>query len=974
MIYQSHRTSMVVITTYSVLLWMPLFIVFGEKFRDDYNGVNSSKLIRIDGDIIFGGIFPMHEQIVGLRGELPCGAVKEEKGVQRLEAMLFAIDEINKDEKLLPNTTLGALILDSCSSDTYALDQSMEFVRSYMNQDMSEYRCEDGKAPLYVPHKSVTGVIGASFSVVSIMVANILRLFKIPQLSYASTSTELSDKSRFEYFSRVVPPDNFQAQAMVEVIHQLGWKYVSTVAVEGDYGEKGIARFIGLASEYDICIAISEKILRNSKSEDFDRIVERLVSKHNARGVILFVDEDNVRKLLQATIRANRTGHFMWVGSDSWGAKVHPVRDQEFAAEGAITILPYGNSLKDFDEYYTNLRPRVGNECNGQSEKNIPHPNKPGKIVNCRNVWFREFWSQHHKCSFSTSNSSSAIKRCTGDEKLIDYDQEGLVPFVVDAVYAMAHAVHNIINDECVENRETVHYLCDSLAPGIPGQSLLQYIRNVSFIGRQGTEIRFNSDGDAFGFYNIYQYQRTDENRFDYVPIGYWKEVLGRDRAEVMDKYKINRLNLDINITRWSGGSGEAHIPRSTCSEDCPKGHVRNFQDACCWSCMQCPENAYVFNDSCRSCEPGWAPDNKSKSRCIKLSAEIITWMSPWAIVPLSFASIGILITLFTIVIFVRYNRTPVIMASGRELCYVLLIGILSCYGMSFIILSEPTRLNCTYLRIGLGLCLSICYSAILTKTNRISRIFTQGKKCLKRPSYTSPKSQIAIALGITAIQLIGTIVWLIIEPPDIKEIYPHPLSAVLTCRVSTFSLMMSLVYNMLLILLCTLYAFKTRKIPANFNEAKYIGFTMYSTCIVWLAFVPIYFSTYNDYTIQIASMCMCINISATVALSCLFIPKVYLVLFQPKKNVRPGHSNTVTGGHPTGIAQNVATTQSGIRSTYSMRFVATRSQTMQSVTSCSRSSPVNQASQGAEESSSNKAANGGDTQISPFCEETFFS
>ena len=67
-------------------------------------------------------------------GQTPCGAVKEEKGMQRLEAMLYALDEINSDKELLPNTTLGALILDSCSSDTYALDQSMEFVRSYMNQ------------------------------------------------------------------------------------------------------------------------------------------------------------------------------------------------------------------------------------------------------------------------------------------------------------------------------------------------------------------------------------------------------------------------------------------------------------------------------------------------------------------------------------------------------------------------------------------------------------------------------------------------------------------------------------------------------------------------------------------------------------------------------------------------------------------------------------------------------------------------
>lgn len=62
--------------------------------------------------------------------------------------------------------------------------------------------------------------------------------FQIPQISYASTSTELSDKSRFEYFSRVVPPDNYQAQAIAEIVKSFDWRYTSTVAVEGEYGEK----------------------------------------------------------------------------------------------------------------------------------------------------------------------------------------------------------------------------------------------------------------------------------------------------------------------------------------------------------------------------------------------------------------------------------------------------------------------------------------------------------------------------------------------------------------------------------------------------------------------------------------------------------------------------------------------------------------------------------------------------------------
>lgn len=113
-----------------------LIIFFGNVHCD----VESDrKLLRISGDIVLGGIFPMHEQVSGSPNS-PCGAVKEEKGMQRLEAMLYALDEINKSPDLLPNVTLGALIIDSCSSDTYALEQSMEFVRSYMNQVINYFK------------------------------------------------------------------------------------------------------------------------------------------------------------------------------------------------------------------------------------------------------------------------------------------------------------------------------------------------------------------------------------------------------------------------------------------------------------------------------------------------------------------------------------------------------------------------------------------------------------------------------------------------------------------------------------------------------------------------------------------------------------------------------------------------------------------------------------------------------------------
>lgn len=94
----------------------------------------------------------------------------------------------------------------------------------------------------------------------SLQVANLLRLFQIPQISYASTSAKLSDKTRYDYFARTVPPDFYQAKAMAEILRFFNWTYVSTVASEGDYGETGIEAFEQEARMRNICIATSEKV------------------------------------------------------------------------------------------------------------------------------------------------------------------------------------------------------------------------------------------------------------------------------------------------------------------------------------------------------------------------------------------------------------------------------------------------------------------------------------------------------------------------------------------------------------------------------------------------------------------------------------------------------------------------------------------------------------------------------------------
>lgn len=52
---------------------------------------------------------------------------------------------------------------------------------------------------------------------------------------------------------------------------------------------------------------------------------------------------------MEAAKKLNQSGHFLWIGSDSWGSKIAPVYQQEAIAEGAVTILPKRASIDGKD-------------------------------------------------------------------------------------------------------------------------------------------------------------------------------------------------------------------------------------------------------------------------------------------------------------------------------------------------------------------------------------------------------------------------------------------------------------------------------------------------------------------------------------------------------------------------------------------------------------------------------------------------
>ncbi|XP_072223717.1 metabotropic glutamate receptor 4-like isoform X1 [Leuresthes tenuis] len=841
-----------------VCCWMLLLACYGLialAAKPKMPGHTHLNSIRIDGDISLGGLFPVHAR--GNDGKA-CGELKKEKGIHRLEAMLFALDRINNDNDLLPNITLGARILDTCSRDTHALEQSLTFVQALIEKDSTDVKCLSGGPPIITKPERVVGVIGASASSVSIMVANILRLFKIPQVSYASTAPELSDNTRYDFFSRVVPPDTYQAQAMVDIVKAMRWNYVSTVASEGNYGESGVDAFIQKSREDGgLCISQSVKIPREPRVGEFDKIIRRLSENPNARVVIIFANEDDIRRLLQAAKKANQTGHFIWVGSDSWGSKISPILNQEEMAEGAVTILPKRQAIKGFDRYFIS-----------RTLEN-----------NRRNIWFAEFWENNFQCKLSRHavKKGSGIKKCTNHERIgkdSSYEQEGKVQFVIDAVYAMAHALHNMHKDLCPGKVG----LCSKMDT-INGTLLLKYIRHVNFSGIAGTPVVFNVNGDAPGRYEIYQYQiRNDTTQ--YKIIGRWTD----------------QLYLDTDEMQWPGGTQE--VPSSICSQPCRLGQRKKTVKGipCCWHCENCDGYQYQADTyTCKMCRFDLRP-NENHTGCVPIPIVKLEWSSPWAVIPVLIAVLGIIATLLVVATFVRYNDTPIVKASGRELSYVLLTGIFLCYATTFLMISTPDVFVCSLRRIFLGLGMSISYAALLTKTNRIYRIFEQGKMSVSGPRFISPASQLVITFSLISVQLLGVCIWFGVDPSqaiidyeDQRTANPEMARGVLKCDISDLSLICLLGYSMLLMVTCTVYAIKTRGVPETFNEAKPIGFTMYTTCIVWLAFIPIFFGTSQSAEkmyIQTTTLTISVSLSASVSLGMLYMPKVYVVLFHPEQNV----------------------------------------------------------------------------------------
>ena len=837
-------------------------IVEGQEATAEYigTGVNGSMETRNNQNVlVLGGLFPVHKN-----EDNKCGAILD-LGVQRLEAMVLATENINNDSNLLPGVTLAYEIRDTCVRPNTALEESLNYV-----SDRSLKIGADNGTIL-----GISGVVGAASSSVSVDTANLLRLFDIPQISYASTAKILSDKSRFDYFFRTVPPDSLQARAMADIIEHFNWTYVIAMHSGDTYGSEGIRSFINELRRKNStrrCVATTIEV-----TEDYDGAIESMnkIWVRNATVVVLFGQLATATGVLEAVERKQEidpefaSRKFTWIGSDAWGDQI-PARLYA-VARGSLSVIPRSLLSSKFDTYFQSLHP----------------------LNYSANPWFREYWESVFNCTLS---GSVRFQPCDLDNQALSpesgYRQNSKVTFTIDVVYAFAHAIHKLQQDFCQGGPGLCEEILETRSGGavVQGELLLKYLHNVSFSGVSAKVISFDSNGDQQGGYVLKNLQRNSNGDFVFSTVGHWDEVPSEfDRNTPLD------ISGEI---QWSHDQGDK-VPESSCSYPCSNGEQQvpiADQAECCWECRLCPGANMVSNGTvCTSCALGYAP-NEHRTECVLIQPSYLTWFHGWSIAILLLTCFGIIATTAVAIVFIVFHKHQLIKASSRELSAVLLTGIMLCYVLPFFFIAKPAPWICAVRRFGVGFCFALCYSALLVKTNRIHRIFNRSPNSRSAPPLISPQSQLFFTALLVAIQIVIALVWLVVEKPSTTLVFSKTRTELKCGESPIIGLSITLGYNFLLLIATLYFAFRTRKVPQNFNEAKFINFTIYTLCILWFAFIPTYYSTASLGTVfQTGSLVLVIILNAFITLFILFVPKIYFLFSRLRGKSASGASESNT-------------------------------------------------------------------------------
>ncbi|CAB1334162.1 unnamed protein product [Coregonus sp. 'balchen'] len=356
----------------------------------------------------------------------------------------------------------------------------------------------------------------------------------------------------------------------------------------------------------------------------------------------------------------------------------------------------------------------------------------------------------------------------------------------------------------------------------------------------------------------------------------------------------------------------------SVCSASCEPGKFKKTaegQHTCCYECINCTENNYTNNtdmDQCLSCDTKREWSLEGSFGCTHKTLEFFSWQDGFAVVLLALVALGIILVLLVGALFLHHHQTPVVKAAGGPLSQLILLSLVGSFVGAVFFVGHPSSLQCKVRQVLFGLSFTLCVSCILVKSLKILLAF-QLKPDLKDILRRLYQPYAIICLCV-ALQVLTCTLWLVLQSPREKATV-FATTVLAECDEGSYvAFGVMLGYIAVLALVCFACAFKGRKLPQKFNDARFITFSMLIYLMSWVIFVPVYVTTSGKYLPAVEMVVILIFNYAV--LSCHFFPKCYVILFKKEHNTKNAFMKNVYEYSRKGISDSSAVSETSVSQT----------------------------------------------------------
>ncbi|XP_064613230.1 metabotropic glutamate receptor 8-like [Liolophura sinensis] len=694
----------------------------------------------------------------------------DENGVHRehtlrTEAILYAVDRINERKDILPNITLGAIIIDSC----YITDKIVQQIVEHCQ------RARQSQEPFRIT-----------------FCASGHDRHKLQQPNYRCGSDDS--------LAPTTAPTNR------ELIQQANYK--------------------GMRVAYQV--QLDDTITNDEKGLDY--VFRHFIMSRMSRVkvIVAFLRRGTLKRIFLTAQRNNVTG-LVWVGSDSF-TDSDTAATSRFAL-GSIGVVFHTGILDDFGRYIDSINAR----------KLCPD-------------------GKSHIGTIPSMMTEVIFNGSSGEQIMFDSKGDGVGRY--DFINLIDHSgFEAVVAALWAVDRINENGLLPEATLGIAVYDTCSNLRQSPPDGAGGVRLVFHQISMTSSI--LPKDLASDDTFFRTVP--------PTDAEIQLIIQLLKRLGWDyVHLVYSASLSKNATAKRFVADA--------SSQDVCV--ATKVPLHSYwkgldryveSYNTLVESLRSAGPPLYHHLSRAI-------------GIVMISLLCLGIGFTALLIFYLVKLTSSRrVYLELSTDATVTLIVGVLLLYLSNITFLFSATNGTCGVRRVCLGMAYCLCFSGQLLDVARLALLMQLKPDAPAHDVLKAKRVHIYLPV-LLAGQIVPTTFWLLLEPSGALLDVPPPqdvasLKEVLPtwrCKIDRYELVLSLVYDAVLLLHTMILAFMTRHVTSGHGvrPARSVLMSTVVSAIIWVAWIPLYLHVENN-DAYLALVSVGISLDATFMLGITFMPKV---------------------------------------------------------------------------------------------------